>query len=123
MQTKINVETLHSLICEQGLLKAIRQTFGSSVKIRIFFPDNVCKLSIDELDLSVRGNNCLKRDGIHFIGDLIDRIENSSLKSIRNLGGKTMSEIKTKLLEFVYKSLPKNRQFEFLSAIIEDNAK
>ena len=60
MQTKINVETLHSLICEQGLLKAIHQTFGSSVKIRIFIPDNVCKLSINELDLSVRGNNCLK---------------------------------------------------------------
>ena len=121
MQTKINVENLHTLIYEKGLLPAIYQTFGPSVKIRIFFPDNVCKLTIDELNLSVRGNNCLKRDGIHFIGDLIDRIENANLKSIRNLGAKTMSEIKTKLLDFVYKSLPQSRQFEFLTAIIEDN--
>ena len=122
MKTTLNAETLHAYVGEKGLIKALSSEFGSSVKIKIFFPENVCQLPIEELNLSNRGYNSLKRCSIDYIEDLICKIENGDLYSIRNLGKKSVVEIKTKLLEFVYNSLSKERQLEFLSAIIEDNA-
>ncbi|HOY26783.1 MAG TPA: DNA-directed RNA polymerase subunit alpha C-terminal domain-containing protein, partial [Mesotoga sp.] len=48
------------------------------------------------LDLSVRSLNCLKRDKINTIGDLIDKTEADLLK-IRNFGEKSMLEVVKKL--------------------------
>ena len=123
MNTALNVEKLYSLINEKGLIQAIASEFGSSVKVKIFFPNSVCSQPIENLDFSVRGYNCLKRNNIHCVEDLISKIENGDIKDFRNLGKKTVSEIKTKLLNFVYHSLSKERQMEFLSALIKDNAK
>lgn len=51
---------------------------------------------IEELELSVRSFNCLKRAGINSIGDLCARTENEMAK-VRNLGKKSMEEVKQKL--------------------------
>ncbi len=51
---------------------------------------------VEELDLSVRSLNCLKRDKINTIGDLIDKTEADLLK-IRNFGEKSMLEVVKKL--------------------------
>ncbi|MCI6266468.1 MAG: DNA-directed RNA polymerase subunit alpha [Erysipelotrichaceae bacterium] len=48
--------------------------------------------SIDELDLSVRAYNCLKRAGILTLHDLVDKSENEMMK-IRNLGKKSLKEV------------------------------
>ena len=48
--------------------------------------------SIDDLDLSVRAYNCLKRAGILTLHDLIDKSENEMMK-IRNLGKKSLKEV------------------------------
>jgi DNA-directed RNA polymerase subunit alpha len=53
-------------------------------------------LPIDELELSVRSFNCLKRAGINTIGDLSARTENDMVK-VRNLGKKSLEEVKQKL--------------------------
>ena len=53
-------------------------------------------ISIDEMDLSVRSNNCLRRAGINTIGDLIKKTEEDMMK-VRNLGRKSLDEIKNKL--------------------------
>ncbi len=58
----------------------------------------VLDINIDELALSVRSYNCLKRAGINVLGDLIKMTE-SEMKSIRNLGQKSADEIKEKLSE------------------------
>ena len=51
---------------------------------------------IDDLDLSARTYNCLKRDGVHTVGDVIARTE-SDLSDIRNFGQKSIDEVKVKL--------------------------
>ena len=49
---------------------------------------------IQEMDLSVRSFNCLKRAGISTIGDLVEKIDSGSdLLNLRNLGEKSASEI------------------------------
>lgn len=59
----------------------------------------ICRLldmSIDELDLSVRTNNCLKRDGIYTVRELCDRTHDDMLK-VRNLGNRSLTELAEKL--------------------------
>jgi len=53
-------------------------------------------LPIEELDLTVRSYNCLKREGIHSVGELISRSE-ADLLDIRNFGAKSIDEVKLKL--------------------------
>jgi DNA-directed RNA polymerase subunit alpha len=53
-------------------------------------------LPIEDLDLTVRSYNCLKREGIHTVGELINRSE-ADLLDIRNFGSKSIDEIKAKL--------------------------
>ena len=53
-------------------------------------------ISIDEMDLSVRSNNCLRRAGINTIVDLMKKTEEDMMK-VRNLGRKSLDEIKNKL--------------------------
>jgi len=51
---------------------------------------------IEQLDLSVRSYNCLKREGIHSVGELVGRSE-VDLLDIRNFGQKSIDEVKDKL--------------------------
>jgi DNA-directed RNA polymerase subunit alpha len=53
-------------------------------------------LPIEELDLTVRSYNCLKREGINTVGELIGRTE-ADLLDIRNFGQKSIDEVKMKL--------------------------
>jgi DNA-directed RNA polymerase subunit alpha len=53
-------------------------------------------LPIEELDLTVRSYNCLKREGINTVGELISRNE-ADLLDIRNFGQKSIDEVKMKL--------------------------
>ncbi len=53
-------------------------------------------LPIEELELTVRSYNCLKREGIHTVGELVARSE-ADLLDIRNFGAKSIDEVKVKL--------------------------
>ena len=53
-------------------------------------------MTIEELDLSVRAYNCLKRAGINTIGELVQRNEEDMMK-VRNLGRKSLEEVVQKL--------------------------
>jgi len=53
-------------------------------------------LPIEDLDLTVRSYNCLKREGIHTVGELLSRSE-ADLLDIRNFGSKSIDEVKVKL--------------------------
>jgi len=54
-------------------------------------------LPIEDLDLTVRSYNCLKREGIHTVGELLSRSE-ADLLDIRNFGSKSIDEVKAKLV-------------------------
>ena len=55
-------------------------------------------LPVEDLQLTVRSYNCLKREGIHTVGELISRSE-QDLLDIRNFGSKSIDEVKAKLAE------------------------
>lgn len=58
--------------------------------------EKLLEMTIEELDLSVRSFNCLKRAGINTVNDLIDKSEEEMMK-VRNLGKKSFEEVKEKL--------------------------
>ena len=58
--------------------------------------DRVLERTIEELDLSVRSYNCLKRAGINTVYDLTEKSEPEMMK-VRNLGRKSLEEVKVKL--------------------------
>ena len=58
--------------------------------------DNELERPIEELDLSVRSYNCLKRQGVNTVGQLTECSENDLL-NIRNFGAKSIEEVKDKL--------------------------
>lgn len=60
--------------------------------------DRILDRTIEELDLSVRSYNCLKRAGINTVHDLIEKSEAEMMK-VRNLGRKSLEEVKLKLID------------------------
>lgn len=58
--------------------------------------EKMLEMTIEELDLSVRSYNCLKRAGINTVKELTDRTVSDMMK-VRNLGQKSLEEIKLKL--------------------------
>lgn len=59
-------------------------------------PDTAMKMTIEELDLSVRSFNCLKRANINTVEDLTNKTEEEMIK-VRNLGRKSLEEVEHKL--------------------------
>ena len=59
-------------------------------------PDTVMKMTIEELDLSVRSFNCLKRANINTVEDLTNKTEEEVIK-VRNLGRKSLEGVEHKL--------------------------
>ena len=64
--------------------------------------EKVLEMTIEELDLSVRSFNCLKRAGINTVGDLIGKSEDDMMK-VRNLGRKSLDEVIGKLASLGFK--------------------
>ena len=60
--------------------------------------EKVLEMNIDELELSVRSYNCLKRAGINTVEELINKTEDEMMK-VRNLGNKSLDEVKSKLTD------------------------
>ena len=59
--------------------------------------DKVLEMTIEELDLSVRAFNCLKRAGINTVAELVQRNQEDMMK-VRNLGKKSLEEVEQKLI-------------------------
>ncbi len=58
--------------------------------------EKILEMTIEELDLSVRSSNCLKRAGINTVEELIQRNEEDMMR-VRNLGRKSLEEVQQKL--------------------------
>lgn len=78
---------------------------GSSTEIMVEKDDRdkekVLEMTIEELDLSVRSFNCLKRAGINTVGDLVSKSEEDMMK-VRNLGRKSLEEVIWKMNSLGY---------------------
>lgn len=60
--------------------------------------EKILEMSIDELELSVRSYNCLKRAGINTVQELINKTPEDMMK-VRNLGRKSLEEVQSKIKE------------------------
>ena len=67
-------------------------------KDKEYSTDLVTPIPIDDLDLSVRSNNCLRRAGINTVDELTQKTEDDMMK-VRNLGRKSLEEVKKKLAD------------------------
>ena len=105
MKQEEAVNRLWQMAEQKGTVTVLYGLFGSCVSVSIPFSKKACDTMLDELDLSVRASNAMKRTGIFTVGPAIDMIENNGLLRIRNLGKKTQNEIKTRILSFGYDHL------------------
>ena len=58
--------------------------------------EKILEMTIEELDLSVRSYNCLKRAGINTVHDLTEKTQEEMIK-VRNLGSKSLEEVLNKI--------------------------
>lgn len=88
------------ILCDHfTLFSDLSDTIGNSctvVEKEPERPDTVMKMTIEELDLSVRSFNCLKRANINTVEDLTNKTEEEMIK-VRNLGRKSLEEVEHKL--------------------------
>lgn len=77
--------------------------------------------SIDELTLSVRSQNALKRAGLFTVGAIVQALEADELGKIRNLGRKSMAEIKTRVTVFGFEALSGDRKRAFFRSLMAEN--
>ena len=96
--------------------------FGKNLNVNVPVPEELAKLSLDGLNLSVRSYNCLRRAGLNTAGELVAYInEERPLAGIRNLGKKSQAEIKTRLLREAYERLNAAGKLSFWEYVAENN--
>lgn len=95
------------------------RVFGKNIRVNVGFSKNSCGANIEDLDLSVRSNNALRRANVTTLGDLIERLNEGGLKSIRNLGAKSYSEIQTKMLVYGFEHLSEKEKMDFFHFLVE----
>ena len=96
MSAKILIEHFELFL---NLSEGVSETGSIMADKKVDAKEKVLDLTIDELDLSVRSFNCLKRASIHTVQDLISKTEEDMMK-VRNLGHKSLEEVIAKLASF-----------------------
>lgn len=119
-KTKI-IKTLIDTEKQYGLVETLRRVVGKNIMISMGFSACACNADIDELALSVRSYNALRRANIITIGELIEQLNEGALKTLRNLGVKSISEIKTKIMLYGFEQLSEKGKTEFFQYLIEKN--
>ena len=106
VETDGSITPREALASAGGTLLELVQLFGDlaeaqSMQVGAAEDDSIPSdyaITVEELNLSVRSYNCLKREGINTVGDLVEKSE-AELMDIRNFGQKSIDEVKAKLEE------------------------
>lgn len=105
-----------------GVLAVLRQ-LGVHEAI-VPYSNRLADLSIDEMNLSVRSSNGLKRASIHTFGQLRDRLEiENGLINIRNIGQKSLKEIKRLFFEECYTRLQPYEKAHYWQEVLDRTEK
>ena len=100
----------------------LKRKAGGKFHFPMYMTQSMRSKSIDDLELSVRSYNCLKRAGYNTVGELAEAISSGmSLRKIRNLGATSAIEIMSSLFIFQYNSLPAESQYGYLMDVIRAN--
>ena len=105
-------------------VEEIYEKYGQKFRFSVYLGTTFLETPLEDLELSVRSYNCLRRAGVRNVGDIVDRIDNrADLLRIRNLGAKSADEIMTALMEYQYSILSDEGKRRYLVRITELNGK
>ena len=97
---------------------------GGKFKYFMYMTSAMRNTSIEVLELSMRSYNVLMRAGLITIGQVVDSIASGSeLRSIRNCGVKSVTEIQEQLFIYQYFSLPQEKREDYLLEVVLMNQK
>lgn len=102
-----------------GIFDTLQKLYRRKMVISIPMSPETAETDMYELDLSVRAYNCLYRAGARTIGDVVRHINESSIKTLRNMSGKFAKEVYRKTMEFCYDRLTLLQKLRFFEAIIK----
>ncbi len=110
---------LRELAGKQGVYALLQERFpGSSVAIP--YRRRMAEISIEEMNLSVRSSNGLRRAGAHTFGGLWALLEEEKgLRSVRNLGVKSETEIRRSFLAACYTQLSPAEKARFWQQLLQ----
>lgn len=92
------------------------------MKFPVCMSKDLMEADINELELSVRSHNCLRRVGIQSVGDLVNRIEGKQdLLKIRNLGARSADEIMMNIFLFHYSMMKPEKRAAYVLRVQEMN--
>ena len=118
------VEELYEAIENYELMETLCEAFGKGCRIELGFTQKLCDTEVKDLeDISVRSYNALMRANCKTIGEVITAINENKLFSVRNLGVKSIAEIRRLILEYGYAQASECRKKEFLHNILRLNCK
>ena len=96
---------------------------GARPRIPVYMGEELMAAPIEDLELSVRSFNCLRRAGLFTVGELVSSIEGrDDLLRIRNLGARSAEEIMQALMQYQYLLLPERQRGKYLKRMVELNA-
>ena len=99
-------------------IEELKQKRGGLIKFPVILSKEFEDADVNELDLSTRSFNCVKRAGIGKVGQLVSCIQGrDDLLRIRNLGKKSADEIMYKLFLFHYSTLKQDRRDAYIERI------
>ena len=95
---------------------------GNGFRFPVYILDKYKDMDVEDLELTVRSKNCLKRAGIKTIYDLMTGINcRQDLLKIRNCGANSSREIMESLFLFQYAQLNPEQRDRYISRIVEMN--
>ena len=108
---------------KHGLSEALEVFSGRTLKVSVPIKNEFYGIKIDELILSTRTVNILKKNKITTLGKLIAKIQNGQLRNIKNIGTKTVSEIQICVLNFCYGELDYLQKIYFFKVLLCNNCR
>ena len=116
------VEELYEAVENHGLMNTICAVFGKGAQVELGYTQKLCDTEVKDLEgLSVRSYNALMRAGCKTVGEAITAINEDKLFAVRNLGVKSIAEIRRLILEYGYSQASDRAKKDFLRNLIRLN--
>jgi len=122
MGAKKNLDTNVEDKKAQKVMKKINDRHGLTIKFPVYLNSRLMDAELNELELTQRSFNCLRRAGYATVGEIVNSITRpEDLNHIRNLGKKSQNEIMFKIFILQYNSLTLEKQKTFIKRVEELN--
>ena len=105
-----------------GEFDSIYAKYGKQLRFPVYLGKTLAEAPLEDLELSVRSYNCLKRAGMQTVGDLVEGIDSrDDLLKIRNLGMRSANEIMQAVMAYQYFLLSDDGKARYLKRVAELN--